>query len=66
MTQQSKHALMVIVALGFFAVLAGLMFVPVPTENREMLQMLLMPLSGAFGFLVGYRPPDSKQPGVNQ
>lgn len=61
-TVDAKHALMFLVALGFFAVLAALMFVPVPPGNKEFLQMLLMPLAGVFGYLVGYKPPEKSPP----
>ena len=56
MNKQQRDWLLFLVALGFFAVIGGLFFVPVPSENRDFLQMMLMPLSGAFGFLVGYKP----------
>lgn len=53
--------MLVIVAVGFFAVIGCLLFFPVPAGNKDFLQMLLMPLSGAFGYLVGYKPaPDNK------
>lgn len=57
MNKQQRDALMLIVAVGFFAVLGVLLFVPIPGGNKDLLQMMLMPLSGAFGFLVGYKPP---------
>lgn len=61
-TTDAKHFLMLLVAFGFFAVIGTLLFVPVPTGNKEMLQMLLMPLAGVFGFLVGYKPERPAEP----
>lgn len=64
MNRLQRDWLLFIVAIGFFAVLGCLMFIKVPTENKEMLQMLLMPLSGAFGFLVGAKPTTPETPQI--
>lgn len=56
MNRAQRDGLLYLVGLGFFGVLGVLLFREVPMGNKELLQMLLMPLSGAFGYLVGYKP----------
>lgn len=62
MNKAQRDILMLIVAVGFFAVLGVMLFVPIPQGNKELLQMMLMPLSGAFGFLLGYKPERRDDP----
>jgi hypothetical protein len=61
MTKQLRDSLLYLVVVGFFAVIGCLLFFPVPPGNKDFLQMLLMPLSGAFGYLLGYKP-QAEQP----
>lgn len=58
MNRTQRDGLLYIVGIGFFGVLGVLLLREVPPGNKELLQMLLMPLSAAFGFLVGYKPPE--------
>lgn len=57
MNRAQRDGLLYLVGFGFFAVLGVLLLREVPPGNKELLQMLLMPLSGAFGYLVGFKPP---------
>jgi len=61
---EARSTLLILVALGFFAALGCLLLLPVPAQNKDFLQIMILALSNVFTAIAVSRPqqPDPAKP----
>ena len=55
-----QYALGGLITVGFFGLLIGLLYVGVPAENKDLLNLVVGALIGSFASIVGYFYGSSK------